>query len=110
MADGSKLRPYTLTGGRTHADYALQLDTLLAARPSPAEVDLGPEGERIRLLCATPQAVADLAACLGQPIQVAKILASDLLHAQALVIADYDVGLRPDRQLLEDVLAGLRKI
>jgi hypothetical protein len=111
QAVGSRLRPYTLTGGRTHSQYPLQLDTLLAAHPVPADVDLGPEGERIRLLCATPQAVAELASHLRQPVQVAKILASDLLNVHALVIAEQgDAGRRPDRELLEAVLVGLRAL
>ncbi|MGW6145496.1 DUF742 domain-containing protein [Streptomyces sp. NPDC055140] len=109
-AGSSLLRPYTLTGGRTHSEYPLQLDTLLAARPAPADVELGPEGERIRLLCATPRAVAELAAHLGQPVQVAKILASDLLHVRALAIAERDAGRRPDRELMEAVLVGLRAL
>ncbi|MER5549890.1 DUF742 domain-containing protein [Streptomyces sp. NPDC002589] len=110
-AGGTRLRPYALTGGRTRSDYPLQLDTLLAAYPVAADVDLGPEGERIRLLCATPQAVAELAFHLGQPVQVAKILASDLLHVQALVIAEHhDASRRPDRELLEAVLVGLHKL
>ncbi|MFE6412217.1 DUF742 domain-containing protein [Streptomyces sp. NPDC057837] len=108
---GSRLRPYTLTGGRTRPHHPLQLDTLLAAHPVPADVDLGPEGERIRLLCATPQPVAELASHLGQPVQVAKILASDLLHINALVIAEVDnADSRPDRELLEAVLVGLRAL
>ncbi|MER0477285.1 DUF742 domain-containing protein [Streptomyces sp. Edi2] len=107
-ASRQRLRPYTLTGGRTRPAYELQLDTLLAARPTPAEVDLGPEGERIRWLCATPQAVAEIAFHLGQPVQVAKILAADLLHLHALAIAESDDG--PDRELLEKVLVGLRAL
>ncbi|MEU2086610.1 DUF742 domain-containing protein [Streptomyces albus] len=111
-AAGARLRPYTLTGGRTRCDHPLELDTLLAARPVPAGVDLGPDGEQIRMLCATPKAIAELAAHLGQPAQVAKVLASDLLTARALVIADHDATphRRPDRETLEAVLVGLRAL
>ncbi|MGW5017056.1 DUF742 domain-containing protein [Streptomyces cacaoi] len=111
-AGGARLRPYTLTGGRTRCDHPLELDTLLTARPVPAEVDLGPDGERIRVLCATPTAVAELAAHLGQPAQVAKVLASDLLSARALVIAEHNGTdrRRPDRKTLEAVLVGLRAL
>ncbi|MEU6290271.1 DUF742 domain-containing protein [Streptomyces sp. NPDC046988] len=108
-AVGSRLRPYMLTGGRTRPDYPLQLDTFLSARPAPADVELGPESEWIRLLCATPRAVAELASRLGQPVQVVKILASDLLHLRALAVTEQnDDG--PTQELLETVLVRLRAL
>ncbi|ATM24634.1 hypothetical protein SMD44_p10135 (plasmid) [Streptomyces alboflavus] len=111
LEDALRVRPYTLTGGRTRPHWDLQVDTLLAAHPEASGVQLDPESEQIRAMCSTPTAFGQLAGHLRQPGVVARILVSDLLDQNALVIAEArEDSDGPDLQLLEDVLAGLRRL
>ncbi|MEU6341871.1 DUF742 domain-containing protein [Streptomyces sp. NPDC046977] len=112
---GSRLgdvRPYAVTGGRTRPQYDLSLTSLLSTRPAGTTAVLSPECEAVLLLCSGhPRSVAELSARTAHPVQVTKILVSDLLDIHALALnpsaprdADTDV------KLLEDVLAGLRAL
>jgi hypothetical protein len=67
------------------------------------------ESESLLLLCsASPRSVAELAARLHQPVQVVKVLVSDLLEAEALALANPSSPADPDAHLLEALLHGLR--
>ncbi|MFI6689407.1 DUF742 domain-containing protein [Streptomyces sp. NPDC050485] len=110
-APARRLRPYTLTGGRTRARHPLNRDSLLAARPQEPFGDVGRDGEQIQLLCASPCSLAELSGRLAQPVQVTKILVSDLLDQHALVLVTPTArSPRPDTELLEACLAGLRRL
>lgn len=83
--DGSLIRPYTITRGRTRPRYGdLGLTTLVttvatddASREQrPAE----PEHREILTRCREPLAVAELAAALDLPVSVTKILVGDLVE------------------------------
>ncbi|MCO8274271.1 DUF742 domain-containing protein [Actinoplanes sp. TRM 88003] len=82
------VRPFMVTGGRTHPGYdGLRVETLLhAATPSTAGLRF--EARRMVELCRTPQALADLAVALRQPLGVVRVLAADLLAAGHLQIED----------------------
>jgi hypothetical protein len=56
---------------------------------------------------AHPLSIAEIAAGLDLPLTVAKVLVSDLLARDLLIAGEPD---RPDRQLLEAVLNGVRKL
>lgn len=107
----SGVRPYLVTRGRTAPiqDYGLQMDSLLMTQSAPGV--LGPEDEALLGLCAgTCRSIAELAARMGQPIQVVKILAASLVGTGALKV----IGHRPepggDIRTLEDLLVGLRNL
>ncbi|WP_093802105.1 DUF742 domain-containing protein [Streptomyces sp. Wb2n-11] len=105
------VRPYTITGGRTHSHHTLHLTTCLITRPAaPGAVQPGPEGEALLLHCSgVPRSVAELAARLGQPVQVAKVLIGDLLDCDALALAPaYRATPDDDVELLEALIHGLR--
>ncbi|MFG2924327.1 DUF742 domain-containing protein [Streptomyces sp. NPDC048305] len=112
------VRTYTLTRGRTKPRHLLGLDTVLEAgsgRPGPAQAE---ECAEILALCrAHRRSVTELAGRLGRPVTAVKVLVSDLLDADALVVpvtAPYaasgsDSDAVPSAQLLAAVSAGLKR-
>lgn len=108
---GPLVRPYTLTGGRTRPSGAnLDLLTQVVASRNIDPTRLSAEGGDILQHCALrPLSIADVAAGLDLPLTVAKVLVGDLL-ARDLLIAVQPSMDRPDRQLLEAVLDGVRKL
>lgn len=105
-------RPYMVTGGRAEPRYHLAMETLVS---SAAVVDdlsmLTPEQESIIRLCRSVRSVAEISALLRVPLGVARVLTADLAD-EGLVRLDaprLDEG-RPDLNLLERVLSGLRRL
>ncbi|WTA38721.1 DUF742 domain-containing protein [Streptomyces sp. NBC_00846] len=97
----SDVRPYAITGGRTRPRHNLRLVTLLLAGVASPPRGLMPEAERtFTLCCSEPRSVAEIAGTLRQPVQVAKVLVSDLIEIGALTIAASDTSPDPDMQLL----------
>jgi hypothetical protein len=106
--DEQEVRPYAVTGGRTRPRHTLRLVSLLrAGRSSPPEV-LAPEARAALELCRGElRSVAEIAGLLRQPVQVTKVILSDLIDSGALVLAVPDTTSNTV-QLMEAVLAGLR--
>jgi len=110
-----RVRPYTLTGGRTRTNVDLALETQVRT------TDQG--GQRIALLshelrdiveiCRRPLSIAEVSAHLTVPLQVAKVLVGDLINSGDVAshtgAASQPDG-RPDIQLLERVLEGLQSL
>ncbi|MBA9002827.1 DUF742 domain-containing protein [Thermomonospora cellulosilytica] len=115
VQDEHDVRPYVVTGGRTRPRHAMRLVSLLAAGDALPAEPLAPEAEQALRLCRGGQrSVAEIAATIGQPAQVTKIILSDLIDCGALIIAvpdtaSGDPASDPDNgtQLLESLLAGL---
>jgi hypothetical protein len=107
------VRPYTVTGGRTQPRYKLAIEALVTAtvlEPRDLSV-LAPECQAILQFCRDWRSVAEISAVLRLPLGVARILVADM-GADGLVRIqqrDESEG-RPDLNLLERVLSGLRKI
>jgi hypothetical protein len=88
-AEEQFLRPFMVTGGRTRPRHdGLRVETLLHAAPGASGAPLRFEARRIVELCRTPQAVADLAVALRQPLGVVRVLAADLVAEGHLRIED----------------------
>lgn len=116
--DSKFVRTYILTRGRTRPRHLLGLDTVLDAgsgRPGPGQAA---ECEEILSLCREHRrSVTELAGRLGRPVTAVKILISDLMDADALVVpvtAAYaashtDADTRPSPQLLAALSAGLKR-
>ncbi len=100
-----RVRPYVLTGGRTRTDVELALETLVSAGPHPAL-----EHHSIVELCRWPISVAEVAALLGIPIGVARVVIGDLVHAGSLIVHAHNVQDVSDLRFLERVLTGLRAL
>jgi hypothetical protein len=112
-AKGRLVRPYTVTGGRTQPRYQLQVEALVTAtvyEPRDLSV-LAPECQAILQFCRDWRSVAEISAVLRLPLGVARILIADM-GADGLVRIHQreDAEGRPDLNLLERVLSGLRKI
>lgn len=103
-------RTYAITGGRTRADYVLQLETQLM--PGVArDQQLSAEAAQVVATCGTRSvSVAEIAATIDRPMWAAKVLIGDLLDTGALRLppcASTDPGSDPN--ILRLVLAGLRR-
>lgn len=115
--EASVVRPYALTGGRTKAKLALELETLISVSElAGAKVDLTTvqfEHRSIMEECRTPRSVAEVAALLRVPLGVARVLISDAADA-GLITVHKTVSGNGDGEahfmLMERVLSGLRRL
>lgn len=108
-------RLYTVTAGRSRADTRVfDLVTLVVGQCDPAP-GMQSEHAAILRICRVPTRVVELAAALGLPVGVVRILLGDLLaagritarHPRAAGVAD---GKPPGPELLRQVLVGLRNL
>ncbi|MGA5817325.1 DUF742 domain-containing protein [Kitasatospora sp. NPDC094028] len=110
------VRPYVVTGGRSRPTRAdLAVESLVNAVPRPPEpprhVLLNREHRRILGLCHSLLSVAEVAAHLGLPLGVAKVLVGDLWDLGAVqVLPPVPQAERLPTTLLEEVLVGLRQL
>lgn len=114
LAPGEGLweRPYTVTGGRTRPSTTLDLMSLVRAtgKGNVALERLGLEYAQALRLCRVPTSVAEVAAHLGQPVMVAKVLLSDLIESGAVTARFPALFDAPDPAQLEALLDGLRRL
>ncbi|WP_189872463.1 DUF742 domain-containing protein [Streptomyces bluensis] len=110
---GDPDRLYTVTGGRSRADDAFDLVTLVVSECAPT-AGMQSEHARILDLCRHPTAVVEIAAELKLPITVVRILLGDLLAMGNITArhprAAQSVASLPDSALLQEVLHGLRRL
>ncbi|GAB3566608.1 DUF742 domain-containing protein [Amycolatopsis endophytica] len=112
-AAGPIARPYTITGGRTHAgDIDLQLLSLVVALPGLAEAaTMAPEYARIVRLCQRPLSVAEVAAHLDLPVPIVKVLLADLVERGHVIYrTSQPINDTPDQHVLQAVLDGIRRL
>ncbi|MFE9255415.1 DUF742 domain-containing protein [Streptomyces sp. NPDC006879] len=106
----ARVRPYSLTGGRTRFGHVLLVESFVAAldaAPAPS----GPEMRAIVEVCRRMRTVAEIAALLKLPLGVVRVLLSDLADQGKIRVYGTGHGTgRPDRALLERVLNGLRRL
>ncbi|QNP75727.1 DUF742 domain-containing protein [Streptomyces roseirectus] len=118
----ARVRPYSLTGGRTRFGHVLLVETFVAALEAPEEHKeltsrqdprVLPELAAIVELCRRMRTVAEIAALLRMPLGVVRVLLSDLADQGKIRVhgtgTAHGTG-RPDRALLERVLSGLRRL
>jgi hypothetical protein len=109
----SLVRPYAVTGGRTKPRYQLQIEAMVAASHYEARdlSALSPECQAILGFCRDWRSVAEISAVLRMPLGVARVLVADMAVEGLVRIhqTDHEHG-RPDLNLLERVLSGLRKL
>jgi hypothetical protein len=112
-AGRSLVRPYAVTGGRTRPRTQLEIEAMVAAAHYEARdlSVLSPECQAILGLCRDWRSVAEISAVLRMPLGVARILIADMAVEGLVRIhqLDHEQG-RPDLNLLERVLSGLRKL
>ncbi|HEX9030952.1 MAG TPA: DUF742 domain-containing protein [Streptosporangiaceae bacterium] len=109
----SLVRPYAVTGGRTKPSYQLQIEAMVSASHFEARdlSVLSPECQSILGYCRDWRSVAEISAVLRIPLGVARVLIGDMAMEGLVRVhqADHGQG-RPDLNLLERVLSGLRKL
>jgi hypothetical protein len=112
--DSSALvRPYAVTGGRTKPRYQLQIEAMVAASHYEARdlSVLSPECQAILGFCRDWRSVAEISAVLRMPLGVARVLIADMAMEGLVRVHQIDHAQgRPDVNLLERVLSGLRKL
>jgi hypothetical protein len=103
-----------LTRGRTSSSLGVfELHAPAIALITPDQLGKGstPEDRRIIELCQTPMSVAELAARLGTPVGVARVLVGDLVVARMLHVRQAeDRAEHRDVRLLERLLEGIRAL
>jgi hypothetical protein len=111
---GSPLvRPYAVTRGRTKPRYQLQIEAMVAASHYEARdlSVLSPECQAILGFCRDWRSVAEISAVLRMPLGVARVLIADMAMEGLVRVHQIDHAHgRPDVNLLERVLSGLRKL
>ncbi|WP_330173641.1 DUF742 domain-containing protein [Streptomyces sp. NBC_01498] len=117
----ARVRPYSLTGGRTRFGHVLLVETFVAALDAPDErrelasgaltSRVMPEMRAIVELCRRMRTVAEVSALLKMPLGVVRVLLSDLADQGRIRVYGTGHGSdHPDRALLERVLGGLRRL
>ncbi|MER7127537.1 DUF742 domain-containing protein [Streptosporangium saharense] len=107
------IRPYAVTGGRTAPRMQLALEALVSSATfmSVDTATLSTEYQAIISLSQQVRSVAELSALLRMPLGVTRVLIADMA-AEGLVQIhqpSLDAG-KPDLNLLERVLSGLRRL
>ncbi|MBV1949115.1 MULTISPECIES: DUF742 domain-containing protein [unclassified Streptomyces] len=108
------VRPYALVRGRVTPTHALARHELLRASTDPPTALLQPHHAQVLSACGQqgPRSVTEIAGRAGLPLQVTRILLSDLLD-DGYLVAEMPAGFLHagrDPHILERVLAGLRHL
>jgi Protein of unknown function (DUF742) len=109
------VRPYARTGGRTRSSLDLPLEALITTTAPPgvaADRYAHPDHREIAILCQDVRSVAEVAALLGVPLGVARVLIADMARLGLVTVHNSAPpgGGAPDLALLERVLSGLRRL
>ena len=109
---GRVVPAYALTRGRTRArggDLPLEALATVTAAGWERQANMPRERRKILDLCGQPTSVAEVAAHLGVPVGVARVLVGDLAANGHLAIhLPRQTEGRPDAAILERLLEGLR--
>ncbi len=108
-ADVGLVRPYSRTRGRTRSVLDLAIEALVSTNDRADSNSTNSEHQPIVDLCRDVRSVAEVAALLDMPLGVARILVADMAEL-GLVSVHATMPNQPPIDLLERVLAGLRKL
>jgi hypothetical protein len=108
------VRPYVITRGRARPSRnTMRPETLLVLADDDQELPVSASREERALLrmCERLLSLAEAAAHLELPVSVVSVLASDLVDAGYLTArSGAPRAALPDRELLQEVLDGLRRL
>jgi hypothetical protein len=112
---GPLIRPFAVTRGRAGKDlHELDIITLVVAvRPEADVAALDREyGDILRMCQRRPLSVAEISAKMGLLLAAVKVLVSDLINSGHLIYRSPPppTSGRPDIELLQAVLDGVRKL
>ena len=108
-------RPYAWTEGRTRPAVELAIEALVQTTVEGRTVPFNRASPQssVTQLCLQPRSIAEIAAHLSVPLQVARVLVGDLLNARLVIVRDTlsEHATWDERHdLLERVLSGLRTL
>lgn len=105
------VRPYAMTSGRTQPSTPLDLMSLVRAtgRCMVAPNRLGVEHSKALELCQSPTSVAEISGMLRRPVNVTKVVLSDLIELDAVIAKFTPAEYSSDPAILEAVIDGLRR-
>ena len=106
----SSVRPYVYTRGRTRSQFDLSIEALVSAVPTAPVGHMSGAHQAVGGLCREPRSMAEIAALLGVPLGVARVLVGDLAAAGAVSLHRTAGAAGPDLALMERVLSGLRRL
>ncbi|TDQ52417.1 uncharacterized protein DUF742 [Actinorugispora endophytica] len=112
-APSSLVRPYAVTRGRTKPKTQLPLEALISTTATARNEfgTLTPECQAISDLCREWRSVAEISALCRIPLGVARVLVADMSEQGLVQIrSSLNTDNRPNANLLERVLSGLRKL
>ena len=109
---GPLVRPYAMTGGRTHhGDYDLNIISLVFTVAPVSELAVESERQQILQLCRSPKSVAEVAAALDLPLAVVKVLLADLIDRGQVVCRSPVLAERlQNASFLQVVLDGIQQL
>jgi hypothetical protein len=110
---GPLVRPFAITRGRAGRNlHNLDMISLVVAvRPVAEVATLDREYAEILRMCQRrPLSVAEIAAQLDLLMAAVKVLVSDLIDSGHLIVRSAPPAGRPNLELLQAVLDGIRKI
>jgi hypothetical protein len=108
-----RVRPYSMTGGRTRSAHTeLEIEALVSTTSvGERSPTLTVEQRAIAALCRDILSIAEVSARLDLPLGVTRVLVGDMAdEGLVMVHRPTQTGDRPDLALLERVLYGLRSI
>jgi hypothetical protein len=110
---GPLIRLYGLTGGRARPPgEAFDLVAIVTTITTPIEpTGLNPEHHAMLSICREPTPVADVAAQLGLPLNITRVLLGDLRREGLVdIAAPQPVDETIDERTYRDVLHGIRRL
>jgi hypothetical protein len=107
-----RIRPYTLTGGRTRARHELLVEALISVPqydPGLPET-LMPESRLLYEHARSRASIAELSVVIAAPLGVVRVLISDLAAQGAVYIHPTAHSYHHDREMLGRILDGLERL
>ena len=105
----ARVRPYTLTRGRTAVHRPLLVETCVSAVGAVHPDTVREEARELYRACAGRISIAELAVRLSMAVGVVRVLVADLIDAGLVRVHATGQDL-PQRQLLERVLHALEQL
>lgn len=112
----SLVRPYARTGGRTRPVREFEIEALVVSRGEGIDTGtlslVSPEHGQVIELCRGTVSVAEIAATLGHPIGVTRVIIADMVELGLVDVLDTSAarGDERDPAFLRRVLSGLQRL
>lgn len=111
-ARSRRIRPYTLTGGRTRARHELLVEALVSVPEYDPRLPetLMPESRMLYEHARSRASIAELSVAIAAPLGVVRVLISDLVSQGAVYVHATAHTYQHDREMLGRILDGLQRL